>query len=285
MSKSNSCIPFQSYEMLLKSFLNHSLIRVDFWNDFVLPENWNFTDRVNDNFHLAYIRKGSGYYLLGDQREEMAEGKIIFVSNGFPHSRILGPNHRPHIFLLRFSVLDNNTLMPLQLPCKPFAFAHTPADHVNFYRLFNMTKDVLKNNSSKEFPCPQICSAMLSQILLTLYESLAPKKLTAADDPRITDTIKYMTDNINKNISLHDLTVRSGLSRNYFRHLFKAQCGLNPKEYFMQLKLRHACELLCETDCKIQNIAADLGYSDQYAFSKQFKEHMGISPSKLRNNR
>ncbi len=53
----------------------------------------------------------------------------------------------------------------------------------------------------------------------------------------------------------------------------------------MQLKLRHARELLCETDCKIQNIAAELGYSDQYAFSKQFKEHMGISPSKLRNNR
>lgn len=285
MSKSNSHIPFQSYEMLLKSSLTYSLIRVDFWNDFVLPENWNFTDRVNDNFHLAYIRKGSGYYLLGDQREEMTEGKIIFVSNGFPHSRILDPNRRPHIFLLRFSILDNHTLMPLQLPCKPFAFAHTPADPVNFCRLFNMTKDVLKNNSSKEFPCPQICSAMLSQILLTLYESLAPKKLAAADDPRITDTIKYMADNINKNISLHDLTVRSGLSSNYFRHLFKAQCGLNPKEYFIQLKLRHARELLCETNCKIQNIASYLGYRDQYAFSKQFKGHMGISPSKLRNNR
>ena len=53
---------------------------------------------------------------------------------------------------------------------------------------------------------------------------------------------------------------------------------MTPLKYLQHYKFCYADRLLHEGR-SIQEVAGLLGYSDQFAFSKQFKRSMGISPS------
>lgn len=60
-------------------------------------------------------------------------------------------------------------------------------------------------------------------------------------------------------------------------------------QYFNQLKLEAAVELMCNTALSYSEIAARLGFSSPAYFSRLFKKKMGLSPSEyiksLKNNK
>ena len=55
-----------------------------------------------------------------------------------------------------------------------------------------------------------------------------------------------------------------------------------PIDYFLHLKMQKACQLLFSQDMKIKQVALQLGYEDQYYFSRIFKKYMGMSPEQYR---
>ena len=62
---------------------------------------------------------------------------------------------------------------------------------------------------------------------------------------------------------------------------FKEKFGISPKRYMVQLKINYACELLQLDHYSITQVADLCNFSDVCFFSRQFKEYMGISPTKF----
>ena len=60
--------------------------------------------------------------------------------------------------------------------------------------------------------------------------------------------------------------------------------GVSPKRYIIQLKINYACDLLKSGDYSVKETAEMSGFEDLYFFSRQFKEYMGMSPAKYKNN-
>lgn len=54
--------------------------------------------------------------------------------------------------------------------------------------------------------------------------------------------------------------------------------------YVISLRMNRAKLLLAETDRSITDIATECGYTDFTYFSKQFKKHTNLSPSKFRKD-
>lgn len=52
--------------------------------------------------------------------------------------------------------------------------------------------------------------------------------------------------------------------------------------YLMELRMRHACELLEKTDLPIYEIASSCGFYDSNHLIKLYKAKFGISPAKNR---
>lgn len=278
MSKSNNRIHEGMYGLkrILDAIPTCCHLRLDVFNDFTLPVDWGFENRVNPNFHIALVRRGDGCYTFGNETESMSKGKLFFVSPGFAHSRSLDSERLPRAALLRFSVMDNQKLLPVTMGLTPFAFAVTPGDTARFYALFSALGDYygLRRLKNRE----QLCSHVLTQILLELFNDLDSRLRPSSCDKRLEAAAAYMEQNLEKEISCDDLARCTGLSRNYFRQCFFRQYGMNPKQYHIQLRIRKSMELLNETGYSIKEIAAMLGYSDAYAFSKQFKAVAGRSP-------
>ncbi|WP_409344252.1 helix-turn-helix domain-containing protein [Paenibacillus sp. MBLB4367] len=72
------------------------------------------------------------------------------------------------------------------------------------------------------------------------------------------------------------------ISENYFSKLFKQETGKNFSQYVSSLRLEEAKALLQQTDLKINEIAAQVGFNDANYFSLCFKGAYGVSPGKFR---
>jgi len=97
--------------------------------------------------------------------------------------------------------------------------------------------------------------------------------------------IKFMEERLTANFSLEELASHFNYSPSQFSHLFKKETKLSPMNYFIRLKLRQSCKLLKDTDKRIFEVAQELGYKDQYHFSKLFKKIMSLSPEQYRASR
>ena len=73
-------------------------------------------------------------------------------------------------------------------------------------------------------------------------------------------------------LSLDEMAAHSGQSLLYFTKLFRQRTNQSPMAYFIQLKIRKACELLDQTDSTIREIATQIGNDDPYFFSRIFKK-------------
>ena len=98
----------------------------------------------------------------------------------------------------------------------------------------------------------------------------------------INRAINYMRNNLEKKISVEDLADLTHLSISYFSKLFRHLMGMPPIDYFIHMKMQHACHLLCTTDLRIKQIALHLGYDDPYYFSRLFKKNSNNSPEEFR---
>ena len=72
------------------------------------------------------------------------------------------------------------------------------------------------------------------------------------------------------------------MSEFHFLHEFKALTGMSPISYRDALLIRQARTLLDSTTLTVSEIAYTLGIVDALYFSKKFKKHVGISPSRYR---
>jgi AraC-like DNA-binding protein len=78
------------------------------------------------------------------------------------------------------------------------------------------------------------------------------------------------------------LAAEAGMSVPTLRRRFHAATGVPIHEYHLRSRLAEARRLLAETPLAIKEIAAGLGYSDVFYFTRQFSQKTGVSPAVYR---
>lgn len=73
-----------------------------------------------------------------------------------------------------------------------------------------------------------------------------------------------------------------GLSERRAVEIFKETYGMTPKAYMDSLRLQEAKRLLSQTDLKIIDIAASVGFGGLSTFNRFFKEKTGCTPMAYR---
>jgi AraC-like DNA-binding protein len=96
--------------------------------------------------------------------------------------------------------------------------------------------------------------------------------------------LDFIQEHFQEPISLSALSQLTNLSPYYLLRSFKKATGLPPHLYQQLLRIKIATELLLSGDSPV-NVAADLGYTDQSHFSRQFKQITGVTPGNFANNR
>jgi len=95
-------------------------------------------------------------------------------------------------------------------------------------------------------------------------------------------SIAYMKQHLNQPLQVAVLTALIGVSPSHFFTLFKRTTGHTPIDFFIHLRMRRACELLQRTNLSVKEVAASLGYDDQFYFSRVFKSVNRVAPTEYR---
>lgn len=116
-------------------------------------------------------------------------------------------------------------------------------------------------------------------------EESAPEEIIKTKHKDLVDRIQhYVENNLAGDNSIAAICKQFSISQPYLSKIFRKAKNCTFIEYLTDVKVKKAKELLLHRqDLLIGDIASQLGFSDQFYFSKVFKSVEGCTPSEYRN--
>jgi AraC-like DNA-binding protein len=118
--------------------------------------------------------------------------------------------------------------------------------------------------------------------LVGISQDLKLPDSTAGEFQNILAAVEHAEKNISDPLTVQDLAGIAGLSRFQLDRRMQSVYGLTAGQWLLKLRLDHARRLLSETTDTIAAVSLQAGYSDQSAFSRQFRHATGLTPREFR---
>lgn len=104
------------------------------------------------------------------------------------------------------------------------------------------------------------------------------------DQLLINEIFEYSMKNFKRKITLEEVALLTNKSISAFCHYFKKTTKMSYINFLTQIRISHSCELLKTTNLSITEICYESGFNNWANFSKHFKKHCEVSPSKYRSS-
>lgn len=102
------------------------------------------------------------------------------------------------------------------------------------------------------------------------------------DDAAIGDAQSWVAEHYAAGNPVAEMERISGLASRTFKRRFQSATGYGPLEYVQSLRIEEAKQMLETTDMSIDDITAEVGYSEPAAFRRIFKRGTGIPANQYR---
>jgi len=229
---------------------------------------------------FIYCAEGNGWCEIAERRHEVSKNQLLVVPAATPHVygaekktpwtihwfHAVGSNVQ--IYLDRLGVTRENPVVPLG----------------GGVQLFSLFEDVLEG-LEHGFTITHLIYAAhslthLMGLILRHKDEFGYGETTVRE--RVTKSIEFMKSHLNEPLKIATLAALVNLSRSHYTTLFKRVTGYAPLSYLNHLRMQRAVQLLNTTDLSIKRISDQLGFSDQFYFSRAFRKMHNHSPSEHR---
>lgn len=140
---------------------------------------------------------------------------------------------------------------------------------------------------SDEFGAGRMADTLCQQLLIAVNRDILRSR-TATEardsyrvDPKMEEILKYITANLETELSVDVLAKRFYLSRYYLMHRFKAVTGYTVHQYISQKRLLRAGELI-RAGVPVMKAAEQAGFSEYSTFLRAFQNTFHMSPREFR---
>lgn len=237
-------------------------------------------EAVFDCNRFIWIEQGEGQLHIQGKTLPIAAGSLCALLSGIAHrfEPAPGTSLRMHWVHFRTSYEDRDLYRSLGLPpTTSLNEASIGAVASVYERMFTrLAHDRLTMRL-------YLKSLMLELIGIYLDNlSLEEKEITPSHDlQKIEAVIQYIDNHLADNITVEDLAKQAYLHPNYFIMFFKGMMGYSPIQYVNHRRMEMAKGLLLQPECNVSAVASKVGMQIYY-FSRMFKSHTGLSPSRFR---
>jgi AraC-like DNA-binding protein len=242
------------------------------------------TVRAGDVFLLG----GAPPYVMASDMETPSRSANDFLRSTKRVARLGSVREKPAVHIVggRFALDPANAhLLVEALP----ELVRIPADEASPLR--GVTRLLIDEVRSAQ-PGRLRALDQLAQLVLTYAlrwldcEGKSPARtgwLRALADSRIGAALRHIHTSVEKGTSLAELARVAGMSRTAFAARFKELVGQPPLAYAIQWRMSLAKDALQTTDRAIGELAFELGYESESAFSTAFRREVGCSPRAYRD--
>lgn len=119
----------------------------------------------------------------------------------------------------------------------------------------------------------------LTEVSKAIFSLMEENTLT---DRALKRIITYIDEHLEEELSLTTLADIGGFNASYLSRLFKQVQKKTISEYILGKRIDLAKRLLADSNERIQDIAAKIGYLSAHSFARAFRNEVGISPTEYR---
>lgn len=244
---------------------------------------YHFRERqkgINQNI-LIYNVGGSGIIKIGDSVFHLEADQFFIIPEGISHAYYSDKNNPWSIYWIHFCGRKAKQLAQPNLQIVNIIRTKTSRINERLELFAEIFQNLERGFSLESLEYTNMCLPHLLASF-THLKQYRMKNECLAKDP-VDQIINFMLQNIEGKFRLETLGSVVNISSSHLSRLFSARTGHSPIDYFNQLKIQRACRLLDNTKLSIADISRDLGFADQFYFSRQFKKVMNMSPREYRN--
>lgn len=231
----------------------------------------------HDGVGLLYMRQGICRFVTEDYSVTLTPHTGVIFDNSVKHTTLYVKNRIGRTVIhLSHDIVDaaayehlfsQDTSRPKGKRVQGFRFP-TPAAEMRFHWA------VLHLSSLLEQPTSRAAALHLAGLVLSEMQPCASDRALPL---LLQKAIDYMKHHLNVDDTVADVANKVYCSESHLRRLFEQYLGNSPRNYWLNLKIDHATQMLSD-GASIGRVAQETGFSSRRGFEKAFIRMVGISP-------
>ncbi|WP_039656956.1 AraC family transcriptional regulator [Clostridium tyrobutyricum] len=282
-----------------KTYYNKKMPNPNLGIDIFLSEKFNkgrkFNIHWHENMQLYFFTKGNALVGCDKSRFYVTAGSIIVINNNELHF-LESLSDDLKFYTIR---IDPSFVFSNQVDlCQTKFFSPLSQNLICFQNLIENDKQILncvtitiQEYFAKKIGYELAVKSFIYQLIVLLLRKYISKFLTKKElDSKVNNLkrfdliFKYIDSNYSKKIYTKDLANIIHISTYHFCRIFKQITGKTTTDYINGVRLQKAADYLNNENMNITEIALRCGFDSINYFSRLFKRHYNVSPTKFKKD-
>ena len=238
------------------------------------------TGRVVNEYQLLYIVEGKGTLKTASAGSfDIEAGDVFLLFPGEWHTYFPDPDSGWKEYWIGFSGVNIDSRIE-----SGFFSKNSPLYKIGYNEtVVNLYHEAISVAKKQEMHFQQLLAGIVNYMLGIVFTIDCNRKLKNSSFPQIVEKARrYMQENIDKKIDIPAIAQHLNISYSTFRHTFKQYVGISPAQYYLNLKIQRAKDMLKSTKASIKEISYSLDFETPEYFTKLFRNKTGMTPSQFR---
>lgn len=277
----------------IKNLISHSNLPFTI-SVFVLEKGY-FPEHTHDFSELVIILEGTGDHIVNGKKFNLSSGDIFVLKNDDQHSfentknlKICNIIYHENIMIYPKDDLNNipGYLLLFHFNKKQKFADYNSTIHIDSEELIeveNIIYRLVQEYEKKSLGHISVLKPYFKLLIILISSFYQQSKKSGNQSHfRLAKAISFIEDNFTKPLTLIEIAHKANMSTSNFSKVFKEKMLCSPLNYVISCRLKKSCDLISKTDFSITEISGIVGFEDSNYFSRQFKQHFGISPMQFK---
>ena len=237
--------------------------------------------RVLPEYQMIYIADGKGALVTKSAgRINVCSGDMFILFPGEWHSYKPDESTGWNEYWIGFQGINIDNRVHAG-----FFSPEAPLFHIGYdERVINLYQEAIRTAMRQEPFFQQLLAGIVNHLLGITFMTRSLNALKKDEGSvRIVNMAKsLMDDSIENDIRMPDIADKLSISYTKFRRLFKQYTGQSPAQYFINLRIHRAKEMLRGTSASIKEISITLHFESAEYFTTMFRSRTGMTPTEFR---
>ena len=249
-------------------------------------------------FELISIVSGTGIQCVNNNTYEYSAGNLFLITPQDIHS--LNVKEVTKILSIKFNdiyiksnMLYSDNIQRLEFILenanhKPGCILRNPCD-INFSK--PLIEAIIGEHTNKDLYKNELIIQLVNTLIVVVARNIAkslPERVSSnsCSEKKTLNILQYIQANIYSPEKLRATTIAGhfGVSEFYIGRYFKKHTNETMQKYIVNYRLKLIETRLLYSDLRINEIAVELGFTDESHMNKLFRKYRGVNPREFREN-
>ncbi len=252
---------------------NTNRIRLDllYFGHSVIDSEWTGRIVLPSFSRLYCVTRGTAYITMNGVRTELLHGKWYLLPAGSTFDYECVDEMEQLSFHLKLCDFAESDLLS---GCKELICLDFPPVDYEYFKNCAKSNNILDGMKLRNIVYEMLIDVIEKNNINIYRENYSPCLYAA---------LNYIKQHLGMNLTITEIAENTFVSKSTITKHFRNELGISVNEYITSRIMSEAEVMLITTNKSILDISEKFGFSDQFYFSRRFKEIFGVSPRSYRN--